>query len=345
MTLLPARPLPILTVPVRSQDEQRLLALTMRSVDVADVVLDPAILRATDFYHEYHSRIHTAMHNLHMTGQPVSIASVTLELRRRSWEDEAAYIFDTLLDCVHFSYSSEDIAAWIKALQQRRKAGELQTLQREAIAAVESGNADKMKAACAALVEGISDTPTTPAGYTLYSYSSLAMLPPARWLVEGEIPANGLSMLVGPSRGGKSFVMTDRAIHVALTHPDEAVIYIAPEGSSGYRKRMDAWCQHHGVTPPENLYFILDTVPLLDAAKRELFLASLGTLKPVLIVVDTLAQSLIGGDENSAKDIGLLIDACDQLRRATGAAVQLVHHTGKKGAGYRGSSALLAGLM
>ena len=107
---------------------------------------------------------------------------------------------------------------------------------------------------------------------------------------------------------------------------------------------MDAWCQHHGVTPPENLFFILDTVPLLDASKCDLFLASLGTIKPVLIVVDTLARSMIGGDENSAKDIGLLIDACDQLRRATGAAVQLVHHTGKNGVGYRGSSALFGGL-
>ena len=50
MTLLSARPLPILTVPVRSQDEQRLLALAIRSADVADVVLDPAILRAFFFY-------------------------------------------------------------------------------------------------------------------------------------------------------------------------------------------------------------------------------------------------------------------------------------------------------
>ena len=110
------------------------------------------------------------MRSLHTAGQPISIASVTLELRRRSLEDEAAYVFDTLLDCVHFSYGSEDVAAWIKALQQRRKAGELQTLQREAIAAIESGDPAKMQVAYKALVEGVSDTLTTPAGYTLYSF-------------------------------------------------------------------------------------------------------------------------------------------------------------------------------
>ena len=95
--------------------------------------------------------------------------------------------------------------------------------------------------------------------------------------------------------------MVDRAIRVALAHPNEAVICSAPEGGTGYRKRMDAWCQHHGVTPPENLYSIFDTVPLLDAAKRDLFVASVGTIKPVLmIVVDTLARAMIGGDEVSS---------------------------------------------
>ena len=44
MTLLPARPLPILIVSVRSQDEQRLLALALRLGDMAAVVLDPTVL-------------------------------------------------------------------------------------------------------------------------------------------------------------------------------------------------------------------------------------------------------------------------------------------------------------
>lgn len=48
-------------------------------------------------------------------------------------------------------------------------------------------------------------------------------------------------------------------------------------------------------------------------------------------------------DENSAKEMGLFVDACRQLQRATGAAVLLVHHTGRNEKGMeRGSSSLRA---
>src|SRR5207249_11248883 len=37
---------------------------------------------------------------------------------------------------------------------------------------------------------------------------------------------------------------------------------------------------------------------------------------PVLIVVDTLARAMTGSDENSSKDMGLLVESADELRRA-----------------------------
>jgi hypothetical protein len=49
-----------------------------------------------------------------------------------------------------------------------------------------------------------------------------------------------------------------------------------------------------------------------------------------------------GGDENSAADMGALNDAVTALIEATGAAVLLIHHSGKDAnKGARGSSALL----
>lgn len=69
-------------------------------------------------------------------------------------------------------------------------------------------------------------------------------------------------------------------------------------------------------------------------------------LKPSLIVIDTLARCFVGGDENSAQDMGRLVQAITYLKRETGAAVLLLHHCGKPGDGYsrklseRGSSAL-----
>jgi hypothetical protein len=66
-------------------------------------------------------------------------------------------------------------------------------------------------------------------------------------------------------------------------------------------------------------------------------------MKPVLIVVDTLARSMGDGDENTAKDAAMFVRNCDLIREATGAHVMVIHHTGKdEERGARGSSALRA---
>ncbi|HSH81237.1 MAG TPA: AAA family ATPase, partial [Herpetosiphonaceae bacterium] len=115
------------------------------------------------------------------------------------------------------------------------------------------------------------------------------------------------------------------------------VIYVAAEGASGYAARKNAWCHHHNV-PTGGLHFWLEPVNMLDPAAVAGFIGEIAHIGPALIVVDTLARCMVGGDENSAKDMGLFIDACDRVRIATGATVLTVHHTGK-GGDYRGSSA------
>src|SRR5438034_1345408 len=60
----------------------------------------------------------------------------------------------------------------------------------------------------------------------------------------------------------------------------------------------------------------------------------------LLVGVDTLARCFVGGEENSAKDMGLFVAGLDRLRAATGAAVLVVHHTGRESGRERGSTAL-----
>jgi hypothetical protein len=60
-----------------------------------------------------------------------------------------------------------------------------------------------------------------------------------------------------------------------------------------------------------------------------------------LIVIDTLSRVLAGGDENDSAAMGHLVKSIDRLRLKTGAAVLLVHHSGKtKDKGARGHSLL-----
>ena len=54
---------------------------------------------------------------------------------------------------------------------------------------------------------------------------------------------------------------------------------------------------------------------------------------------------MMGGDENSAQDVGQMNESVRHLIEHTGACVLLVHHSGKnKAAGARGSSALLGAI-
>lgn len=59
-------------------------------------------------------------------------------------------------------------------------------------------------------------------------------------------------------------------------------------------------------------------------------------------MLDTLARAMPGVDENSAQELGLVIQRCDAVREHFGCTVAPVHHMGKDAErGMRGSSALL----
>jgi hypothetical protein len=64
-----------------------------------------------------------------------------------------------------------------------------------------------------------------------------------------------------------------------------------------------------------------------------------------LIVVDTLARAMAGGNENAPEDMGALVMNMDRIREKTGATVLFIHHSGKDAAkGARGHSSLRAAI-
>jgi hypothetical protein len=90
--------------------------------------------------------------------------------------------------------------------------------------------------------------------------------------------------------------------------------------------------------------FITEPVNLLQSGDVAALLSALRGLPdpPILLIVDTLARCMLGGDENSARDMGIAIGALDAIRAALGCAMIVVHHTGKSAETERGSSALRA---
>lgn len=163
--------------------------------------------------------------------------------------------------------------------------------------------------------------------------SDLEKLPDMQWLFPGEIAENSIAVLYAQPGAGKSFVALDYALQLAQTDP---VVYVASEGELGYKGRVAAWCQYHQ-KQPHKLYFVIGTVSMMDATDLEQFSKAAASVSPRLIVIDTMADSMLGADENSTRDVGVYIENVKQVRRATGAALLLIHHTNKGGIKERGN--------
>lgn len=185
-------------------------------------------------------------------------------------------------------------------------------------------------------------------GLRLMSAADVLDLPPVSFLIDGWLEQHGFAVLYGESGVGKSFVALQWA-HCIVTGTkwiDQGVkrgpvVYVAAEGMAGLGKRLRSLMQFYGHDdPPKSLYFIPDAVTLLDQAVVAEAADLCSEMEPALLVIDTYARALTGGDENSARDSGLAVGALDELRRELDMAVLVLHHTGKTGGSERGSGAL-----
>ncbi|MFL5782441.1 MAG: AAA family ATPase [Thermoleophilaceae bacterium] len=179
--------------------------------------------------------------------------------------------------------------------------------------------------------------------YPLLSYDDLLQLPDPTWLVEGFMP-EGLSVLWGPPSSYKTFVALDLALSIASGRAWHGravdardVMYIAAEGRPGIRMRAEAWSAAHGHPSLSRFRVLPQAVNLLDRqqferARRTMQLVS----EPALTVIDPMARSMVGGDENKSQDVGRFIEAACSLADS----VLVTHHAGKDGVRERGSGAL-----
>lgn len=112
------------------------------------------------------------------------------------------------------------------------------------------------------------------------------------------------------------------------------------EGSGDIGARVEAWLAQELVPPPiDEITFLTMPVNLFDRPSVDAIVALIRRDDYKLVVIDTLARSMDGGDENSAKDASTVIAAADALRDASGACVLLVHHSGYDATHARGSTA------
>lgn len=190
--------------------------------------------------------------------------------------------------------------------------------------------------------------------FKVRSREELMNFPEPKFLVTSVLPEKSLSLLVGPPGVGKSFIALDLCLSISCSIPwldfeiptPGRVVYLTAEGISGLKLRVAAWESYHGIQA-SNFQYICEAPQFLNSAEVNSLIAAIKSANPcnpVLIVVDTLARHMVGGDENSSKEMGQFIASAAKLSETLNCAVIIVHHTGKKTGtktfNERGSSAL-----
>lgn len=191
-----------------------------------------------------------------------------------------------------------------------------------------------------------------PKRFELIPFDAVRVDTTPAYLVKGVIPRQGLCVFWGPPKCGKSFLVFDLMMHVALGWPyrdrkvrQGAVVYCALEGCSAFKNRIEAFrlsrlqenaggVQFHLMAEPLSL--VVDHAALIAAIREQ-------SPNPAAVVIDTLNRSL-AGSESSDEDMAAYIRAADAIRDAFNCAVVIVHHCGHEGTRPRGHSSLIGAL-
>ena len=163
--------------------------------------------------------------------------------------------------------------------------------------------------------------------------------PRKHWLMRDVLGAGELSIVYGAPGSGKSVVVADMAAHVAAGLPwagkatrQGAVVYLAAERGALVKRRLAAWRKRHGLTRLPLAVIEAGADLCMQNVDTDRLIGTCRDIQdktgcPVTwIIVDTVAQTLAGGDENSGRDMGRLVSNLARLQRETRAHVTAIHH-------------------
>lgn len=194
-----------------------------------------------------------------------------------------------------------------------------------------------------------------------HSFKELMTMPPKKWLVDQVFGTGDIGMIYGAPGCGKTFTVIDMIIALCTgkqwakrfdVQGQLNVAYCAGEGISGLPSRFAAAAKYHNVSSLSNFIFY-NTMPQLydcdghvevtinqfiNEWRARQHAKKAETLD--VLVIDTLHTAITAADENSAQDMGKVLQSCRLVANELGCAVILVHHTNKGGTSERGSSAL-----
>jgi hypothetical protein len=314
-----------------------------------------AALTDADFYTQTHRTIFDCVATMQARGDETDFITVGEELRRHNQLGEgdgqvsAAY----LQACIEACDAPANVQAHtriVRELSRKRRAAILaDKAHSHALNGVGAGVALAEIRKSLESLEAEVSAATTRRRFAFTTLSELAARPKPEMLIGRVLTCAGTSLLTAKHASFKSFFALDMALCVATgtswhgeTIKPGPVVYVAAEGASGLEKRVRAWMIDHDESDfPPDFHVLDEPARIADAGVLTAFIEAVSGLRPALIVLDTLARCAVGLDENSARDMGLFVEATRELAAATGAHVLIVHHN-NKGGEFRGSTAIAA---
>ena len=183
-----------------------------------------------------------------------------------------------------------------------------------------------------------------------------ASIDESEYLIDEVLPMEASGGLYGDDQTGKSFVLNDMAIHVALGRPwrgrevkQGPVLLIVGEGHRGIERRVAAWARYHlGEDKlPDGTPLYRSVNPAgLDCQEAAEFLQSRAEeiaqkegVPPVMAVIDTVSSNMGAAKESSPDEMNTYLNLANQaLRVPYGLCLIHIHHTGWRGDRPRGGS-------
>lgn len=183
----------------------------------------------------------------------------------------------------------------------------------------------------------------------LIAPAQLELREPPVWYMDRLVPEDGMVVMYGPPKTGKTFLAMDWAFHLSQGIPWRGyktsfplrVTYYAAEGLGSLGERQKALRQKRGWTDlNDNMQWMTGSRRIIgdqmNTALAEM-IYSLDEHQPHVVFIDTLMRHTPGADIASNADMGRTVAWLDMMRQAYGTTFVLIHHTRKGDNGFMGA--------
>lgn len=193
--------------------------------------------------------------------------------------------------------------------------------------------------------------------------------PERNWQIKNLLLSSVFCLVYGPPACGKSFLVTDMLLTMALATIDPqaaeewfghkikkpcGVVYIISEAPEDFEIRLHAWRTRNGIAPEVELPFAFlpttvdmqsnkaETSRLVEEIKRiDVYFRAKFGVGVGIVAIDTVSRALAGGNENAPDVMGSFVRNSEAVRTSLpGLSVLGVHHSPIDGTRPRGHSLL-----